>query len=307
MSIVNSIRNLSAKRLRPLRAFLRKSNPATACPATACYGNNANPRTLLKDCVVSLYRSPPKAAVLICALALTLPACFAIFSASFKAAADNLLENRHITVFLNARVNEATATQLASTLATNQHIRTAEFSPVSIPAGQVLTIDIQPSTSLDQTQLDSIVAELNSHSSVDFVAADSAWLQRNGNAIEATKQFGWLSVGVTVLITMILAFALTRIDLLWQKPELAVLQQMGASKRTALRPLILRSLLLTTVAIVVGTMLAWTLIAALPHIGDMSSYRRILPDYLPIKNVTLLILIALASSFLTIKLQERSL
>jgi len=193
------------------------------------YGKNARLSILLKDSFTSLLRSPPKSAVIVCTVLLTLPAAVAIFSSSFKAAEENLLENRHITVFLNTKVSIDSASQLATTLATNQYIHTAE------------------------------------------------------------------------LITMLLACLITGVDLRRQKTEMQVLHQMGASHATLLKPLMLRCLILTVIALGVGTLLAWGFIAILSYLDDLSSYKQILPRSIPAQHLTSLLIIALFSSLLTVK------
>lgn len=266
------------------------------------YGKNARLSILLKDSFTSLLRSPPKSAVIVCTVLLTLPAAVAIFSSSFKAAEENLLENRHITVFLNTKVSIDSASQLATTLATNQYIHTAELTPVAIQDSDILTIDIQPSASLNKAHLDNIVSELNSHTSVDFVAADSSWLQRNVDAINTTKKLAWLSISVTALITMLLACLITGVDLRRQKTEMQVLHQMGASHATLLKPLMLRCLILTVIALGVGTLLAWGFITILSYLDDLSSYKQVLPRSIPAQHLASLLIIALFSSLLTVKL-----
>jgi len=288
-----------SKRAKPL-ADVRLNNQTVSNKSTTRYGKNASLPILIKDCFISLFRTPPKNTILICALALTLPAAIAIFSASFKAAERNLLESRTISVFLSENINLSNAAQLAKVLASNQYILTAKLTPVAIQDSDILTIDIQPSATLSNTQLDNIVAELNSHTSVDFVAADSIWLEQNVEAINTARKFGWLSIAITVPITMVLAYLISFTDLIRQKPELKVLHQMGASRNMLLKPLMLRSLTLTILALVVATLLAWSAIEILPHVYDISTYNQIIPRSIPILQIVSLGFIAIFSSFLTV-------
>ena len=301
-----------AKRLRSLLTFTNrakllvngKAHKQTHHTVTR-YGKNASPSSLVKDCFTSLLRTPPKNTILLCVLALTLPAAIAIFSASFKAAEENLLESRNISVFLNTQINFDDATQLAKVLAGNQHILTAELNPVAIQDSEILTIDIQPSAALDKARLDNIVDELNGYTSVDFVAADSIWLQQNVEAINTTRKFAWLSIAITIPITMVLAYLISFTDLIRQKPELKVLQQMGASRVTLFKPLMLRSLTLTVMALGVATLLAWGFIEILPVIGDISTYKQILPHTFPVWQIVSLGLAAICSSLLAVGLFSR--
>ena len=294
MNTINSNRIISAKSFITFLPFIGSKKGTTR------YGKNARLWSLLKDCFTSLLHTPPKKTILICTLAFTLPATIAIFSASFKAAEQNLLNSRNISVFLNEKIDLNNASQLAKTLASNQHILSAELTPIAIQDRDILTIDIQPATTLNKIQLDNIVQELNSHTSVDFVAADSSWLQQNMEAINKTRKFAWLSLAFAVPITMALAYLISFTDLIRQKPELKVLNQMGASRLTLLKPLLLRSLTLTLLALGVATLLAWTLIELLPYIADISTYSQIFPSSLPLRQIVSLSLIAILSSFLTV-------
>ncbi len=283
----------------------RESRKITGKQSTTRYGKNAKLWNLIKDCLASLLRTPPKKTILICAIALTLPTTIAIFSASFKAAEQNLLNSRNISVFLNEKISLNNASQLAKTLASNQHILTAELTPVAIQDRDILTIDIQPATTLNKIQLDNIVKELNSHTLVDFVAADSSWLQQNVEAINQTRKFAWLSLAVAAPITMVLAYLISFTDLIRQKAELKVLNQMGASRLTLLKPLLLRSLTLTLLALGVAALLAWGLIEILPHLADISTYSQVFPRSLPFQQIVLLGLIAVFSSCLTVGILGR--
>jgi len=305
MNKINFNRIPSAKRLKSVvpstdRASHANGNTGSIKSLTR-YGKNAKLSTLVKDCFLSQFRTPLKNTFLICTLALALPA-IAIFSASFKAAEENLLNSRNISVFLNDKIDLNKATQLAKTLASNQHILTAKLTPVEVQDSDILTVDIQPSASLNKTQLDNIVAELNSNTSVDFVAADSIWLQENVEAINTTRKFGWLSFAIAIPITMMLAFLISFSDLIRQKPELKVLHQMGASRIMLLKPLVLRSLTLTILALGLATMLAWGAIELLPHIDVMSTYSQIFPHTLPFHQILSLSFIAILSSFLIVSL-----
>ena len=281
------------------------SNPKPSNPVIACYGKNAGLTVLLKDCFTSLLRTTPGKTMVVCALALTLPAAIAIFSASFKAVEKNLLESRNISVFLNEKINLNEATQLAKTLAGSQHILAAELTPVEIQEREILTIDIRPSITLNKAQLDNIVAELNSHISVDFVAADPTWLQQNVQAIKTTRKYSWLSIAITVPVTMLLVYLMSLTDLNQRKPELKVLRQMGASRFILLKPLLLRSLTLTILALTAAVLLVWSVIEILPHIADISTYYQIFPRSFPVLEIVSLSFIAILSSFLAIGLFGR--
>lgn len=296
MNSVTSSKTLSTE--SPASLWQRQSIPA------ARYGRNPGFLTLLKDCLSSLLRTPPRNIVIICAIALSVPAAIAILSAAFKNAETNLLDTRHITVFLSSTDTEA-ATAFADTLDANQHISSATVVPVSAGSLEVLTIDIQPAVTLDTAQLENIVTELNSHTSVDFVAADAAWLQRNVEAINTTRTFGWISIAATALATMALCWLITTSDLKRHQPELQVLNLMGASRKTLLKPLMLRCILLSLLAITLGTLLAWGIIALTPFIVDLTTYQSLIPRSFPTNQLIFLLLVAILTSFLTLKVTRR--
>ncbi len=276
-------------------------------PTPSRYSKNARLLLQLKDCFASLLRTPPKAAFLIFALVLTLPTTFAILSGSFVSAEENLLQNRHITVFLNPRVSETDAQLLATNLTTNKQIISSAVTPMIIQESELLTVDIQPSTNLSIEQLNHIVRELNSHSSVDFVDVDATWLQENVLAIETTRKLAFLGSVVAALITSLLAYGITRADLMRHHAEYRVLNQMGASHSTVLRPVLLRSLLLALFAVALATLLAWSAIKIAPHLVDISPYKALFPTSAPVIQLLSLILITVVSCTLTVYLLGKKL
>ncbi len=279
----------------------------TKNPAPSRYNRNARLHVQLKDCFTSLLRTPPKAAFFICALILTLPATFAIWSGSFASAEKNLLQSRHITVFLNPRVSNTDAKLLATNLATNKRIIAAVVAPLTIQGTEISTLNIQPSTNLSNEDLSVITRELNSHSSVDFVDADATWLQSNVHAIETTKKLAIAGSILASLVAALLVFGITRADLMRHQAEYRVLNQMGASHSTVLRPVLLRSLLLTSFALCLASLLAWGTVETAAHLVDISSYKRLIPNSLPVIQLLSLILVAFISSVLTVNLLGKKL
>ncbi len=283
-------------------SFLRK---LWRDPTPSRYGKSAGLTAQIVDAVGSLVRTPPKKTFVMCALALTIPATMAIFSNSLKTAEANLQKNRQITVFMDSQVTTTDASILANNLALNKGVKSTTVDTLTIQRKEILTITLQPSLTLNSNDLDFMVKELNSHPTVDFVDADAAWLQQNVAAIKTTKALGILSVVLTALVTSLLAYGITCTDLLRQQTEYRVLNQMGASRSTMLRPYLLRSLLLATVAICTAILLAWGLTITLSFLVDTSTYTGILPASMPLIQMLSLIFIAVFSTIMTVLLVEK--
>lgn len=273
---------------------------AHAAPA-ARYGEQASLITLLQDCFTSLLSKPPKLKSLLLVLALAIPATIAIVSQGLHSASENLLASRTITVFVASK-HGSEALRLAETLAANSHIRTAVPRSINLQNKTLLAIDVQPSETLNKNQLNVIVDELNSHTSVDYVVADEAWLDRNINAVGIAKILRIVSLVTAALATSVPVFLLTRANLPLQQSEASVLQQIGASRKMVLKPLIIRCTLLGFFAAGVGILLAWTMVTSLPNIIDMSTYQLILPDSFPAVRLISLLALAILSSVMTVKL-----
>jgi len=267
--------------------------------------DNTSFRSLLKNALGSLLRTPPKVAFLLCALALILPAAITLLSGSFKAAEENLLQNRQVTVFLHSQVSDSEARQMASALAASNNISVAVLAPVSVGNDEIMTIDLQPSPRLKSDDVEKIVAELNGHTSVEYVAFDSLWMAQNNNAIQTTKKLALLSGVLTVLITLLLTYFISRAELHRQRPECRVMNQMGASRSTLITPVVFGSLLLTSLAICAATLLAWGGICLLLHFVDMSTYGQMIPANFPALKAISLVFLAIAGSILTTKLLGR--
>lgn len=265
------------------------------------YGVKASLLTLLKNSFETLIRKPPKITAFILALCLSIPASIAIMSSGFITAEKNLLDSRHVTVFLNES-SGSNATQLAKTLAENKHILAADLRTVDLQHRSVLVLDVHPAATLDKANLGFIVEELNSHTMVDYVAADLSWLERNVKAIETARTMRWAAIGIALLVTGVFVAVMTRTDLPRMDSELRALRQLGASQSVLLKPLLLRSALLTLAAAVIGTLLAWSIIAILPSSVDMSTYERILPRSFPTEVMVSLVLVSVICSYFTVRL-----
>lgn len=296
MNIINLIRKV----LPNNRTAISSDKTEHSVPV-AHYGENASRIALIKHCLTSLFCKPPKITALILALTLTIPTGIIIVSSGFISAEKNLLDSRQVTVFLTGN-NSSEASQLSEILADSRHITSAELRPVDLLDKKVMAIDIQPAATLDRAQLQFIVDELTSHTSVDYVAADQLWLERNVEAIEATRKLRLISIALAALFTAAIVYLLVRFDLPRQKSDHSVLLQMGASRRTMLKPLLMRSILLTFTACVIGTLLASGIIAALPHLVDMSTYKEILPRSFPVTRIVSLIFLAIMSGYVTVRL-----
>ncbi len=265
------------------------------------YGEKAGLISQLKDCISSLFRKPPKVTALILALALSIPATIAILSSSFTSAEENLLDSRHLTVFL-APGNDNEVSQLAKTLAANKYITATELRPIDLQNKEVMALDVHPAMTLDKTQLSFIINELNSHTLVDYVAADLTWLERNVEAVEAARKLRLASMIAAGLFTSIIVFLLTCSDLPRQHSELRALTQMGASQKMLQKPLLLRSMLLALAAGITGTLLAWISIANLPNLVEMSTYEQILPRSFPAASMVSIVLLGIFCSIMTVRL-----
>lgn len=252
--------------------------------------------------IASLLQSPPGLAVVLLSLALTLPAAIAMMSDSFSAAQQNLVENRHITVFLKPQLSNTDARQLTTTLAANEKVRSAVLAPTFLQSAEVMTIDIQPSSDLTQSHINTIVTELTSHPGIDYVDSDTMWMEQNINAVETTKKLATLTSVLASVLTGVLISILIYFDLTRQQSERVILNQMGASRSLLTRQLLIRSLLLTLMAIGAGILLAWGILFLLSNIGDMSSFSRILPVSLPEKQLLWLTIVAGLSCFASVKL-----
>jgi len=239
--------------------------------------------------------------VLIFALVLTLPVAITLLSAGFTTAVENLAQNRTISVFLNPNLTNNDAQQLATTLAANAEIQSTNLAALQIRNREVLAIDIQPTATLQADELAKIVTSLSSHSQVDYVDADIAWLQKNISAVRTTRSLTNLSGALAVILTIVLVFAITCIDLRRRQPDCHVLNQMGVSRSTLMRPLLIRSLLLTMIALSIGTLLASGALALLYTLGDISTNWR-LPNSLPLQWLILLPVIAGCSCYVSVKL-----
>ena len=266
------------------------------------YSRHTQLLSLVTDCISSLFRTPPKTTVLILSLALTLPVAIAILSGGFHAAEENLAQNRAITAFLNPQLSDSDARQLASTLAGNTRVQSAALAATQIRGKELKTIDIQPTTALGPAELDNMVRELGSHSSVDYVDADPTWLAKNINAANTTKSLATMSAVVTVLLTILLIFTITRTDLRRKQPDRMVLNQMGVSRSTLVRPQLMRSLMLTLISVGLATFLTWGALTLISMIDDMSIYQKILPDSLPLQRIAWLLVIAALTCFSSVKL-----
>lgn len=271
------------------------------------YANSTRLSSLLKETFHSLLRKPPTTTFIIFALALAFPALIALLSGSLKSAENNLLENRHITVFLSPQVSDDEAINLAGNLAANTYIKRTAVSPITVSGTVLLTVDIQPGIKLNNAELGIMVNELNSHPSVEFVDADSAWLQDNLAAVKTTKTLALAGGILTALLTAALAFAVSYFDLLRYRPEYQTLNQLGASSSTVMKPLLLRTLLLASAAVSIGTLLAFGFIKILPVFIDMSTYGAIFPNTTPVIHLLPLIVVATLSSLLAVKLVGRKL
>ena len=276
------------------------ATPAHTAPA-ARYGERAKLITLLRDCVIALFSKPPKLTSLLLVLALTLPATIAIISQSLHSAGENLLTSRNITVFLGSEQN-LDAAQLAETLAANSHVHAAVPRLVDLQYKTVMAIDVQPAETLNNNQLNFIVNELNSHTSVDYVVADEAWLDRNTNAVSTTKTLRIAGIFVAALATSLLVYLLMRSELPKQRSEASVLHEIGASRKMVLKPLLLRGTLLAFFSATIGIVLAWAIVSGLPKLIDMSTYESLLPDSFPAIKMMSLLALAIFSSVVTIKL-----
>ena len=243
--------------------------------------------------------------MLILSLALTLPAAIALLSGGFHTAEENLTKNRTITAFLNPQLSDGDARQLAGNLAGNKKILSAALSATQIRGKEVLTIDIQPTAILGRTELDNIVSELDSHSHVDYVDADTTWLEQNINAVNTTKSLAMISTILNVLLTTILVFSMTKIDLRRRQPDRIVLNQMGISRSTLQRPQLWRSLLLALAAVSVATGLAWAALELASRLEDMSTYQVIIPASLSLERIIWLPFIAALTCVLSVKLLHK--
>ena len=295
-----SLKNIPATGSPPANSSVSISACQTTHSKLSRHTEKTGVIALLKDCLRSLLRRPPKTNILLLALMLAVPAMMAIFSPAFSIAGKNLLDSRHVTVFLTD-VSTSEALQLTQALANNNQIITAALRPVDLQAKQVLTIELQPAATLGPAQVSFIVDELTSHTAVDYVAADQRWLDRNLAAINIAKNLRWISIIVAALATAALVYRLIHADLLGQKPELRVLYQLGASHTTLLPSLVLRGVLLTLLAAAGGILLAWTIAAGLVHYVDISTYGAFLPDSFPVLHVLALFLIALFSCVMTVR------
>lgn len=275
-------------------------NRATSKSPGTYYGANASRIALLKECFTSLLRKPPGITTLLLTLALILPASIVIISTGINSIEKNLLDSRHVTVFL-AKINNQEAARLAESLATDKHILSAELTLEDLHNKKVLSIDIQPAATLDESQLNDIVAGLNSNNLVDYVSLNPIWLTRNVDAINKIRQLRWLSTTVAALLTFVLVYLFTSTDLSRQKSELRVLRHMGASGPTMLKPLMLRCVIQAVFAGAIGTLLAWIIVASLLMYVDSSTYGQILPSSLPVIRLVLLTFFAVFSSFLTVR------
>jgi len=239
---------------------------------------------------------------LIFALVLTVPVAITLLSAGFTTAVENLAQNRTITVFLNPNLANNDAQLLATTLAANAEIQSTNLAALRIRNKEVLAIDIQPTATLQADGLAKIVSSLSSHSQVDYVDADIAWLQKNISAVRTTKSLNNLSEALAVILTIVLVIAITCIDLRRRQPDYHVLNQMGVSRSTLLRPLLLRSLLLTMIALSIGTVLVYGALASLYALSDISSYWRVQPDSPPLQWLIWLPVIAGCSCYLSVNI-----
>lgn len=243
--------------------------------------------------------------MLILSLALTLPAAIALLSGGFHTAEKNLALNRTITAFINPQLSDTDARQLASNLANNKEIQSATLSATQIRGKEVLTIDIRPTAILDRTELNNIVSELGTNTHVDYVDADTAWLEQNIKAVSTTKSLAMISALLTVLLTIALVFSMIKIDLSRQQPDRNVLNQMGVSRSTLQRPQLLRSLLLALAAVSLAAGLAWTALELVFELEDMSTYRAIIPASLRLERIIWLPITAVLTCVLSVKILHK--
>ena len=269
------------------------------------YGLTSRPSLIVKDGLTSLLRTPPTLLILFLALTLSLPAAIVFISDSLKSAEANLLKSHRITIFLNKEASLPHATALATELTAHTHIESAQPIPVTTDNGDVISIAVQPAAGLNDTSLQQVIDDLDSHADVVFVAADAVWLHQSTTAIESTQKFTRLSILLAALLTALLAFAITTADLLRGREENIVLNQLGATRSIRLRPLLLSSPLLAVLAVGVGTLCAWGIIQLAPKYVDLSLYENILPGSLPLASMLLLALLAALCSFMTVKILRK--
>ena len=268
-------------------------------PVKRRFNKNSPLMIQLQECFRSFQFTPPDRGLLLYVLALLLPITIAIFSTSFDSAEKNLLLNRNISIFLNPAIPDSEAQMMASSLAANEHIRSAAAVQMNIRGNDVMTINIQPAEKLLQGDLDKIVHEFSNHPSVDFVDTDATWLKENQNAINTARSLAWISTIVAAAITAALAFAITSKDLLRHRNHLSVLNQMGASHSTVLRPYFLRGIILVLAALVSVSSTVWVATNVVYHFIDMSTYSEVFPTSLPIGQILSLTFLALSGCTLT--------
>ena len=253
----------------------------------------------LRECLRSFQCTPPGKSLLLYALALLLPITIALFSTSFDSAEKNLLLNRNISIFLNPAIPDSEAQIMASSLAANEHIHSAAVAQMNIRGSNVMSINIQPAEKLLQDDLDKIVYEFNNHPAIEFVDADAAWLEENQYAVNTSRSLAWASTIAAALITIAVAFVITSKDLLHHRSQLSVLNQMGASHSTVLRPYFLRGAVLVMFALAVALLAVWITTTVAYQKFDISTYIGVFPTSLPLGQIVSLILLALSGCALT--------
>lgn len=258
-----------------------KSNHARFSPSLLSGLSNSSHFKAIREFLVAARRGEARQLLIttLVSLTLVLPAAALILSNGLQIAGSNLKQARLISVFMTSDTEHALIEDLASMLATNDHIDATRLVKLKIPESpdsQTSMLEVIPAGDLKPEAVIALADNLSVLAGIDFVELNRPRLIENQSAFNLLTGVAKLANLVALLIAAALVWVVSRHDILSNTPTIKLLRQLGGTQQDIQRPFLYRSPAVCLVAGGLGICVAMLILWIFKNNIDLSTYNSLI-------------------------------